>query len=317
MEDMTVEPITIRALSGPDELDLFLQLSYVLDHELAEDLERGRRRPEWMWIALRGDHVVARLAWWTGTEGGAPAVLDFFDLDDAMDDNERIDIGLELLNAATAAVIPAGIARPEYGRFTPPDWREDHIARRIVKGRMRVMEKSGARLLVERLRLEWLPGTPIPEPTGRLRFRPAIDRDELVELMTLVLENTLDAHSQLDLATMTPLQAATLQYDDEFLGYRSPQEWWKIAEIPSGAPVGFVIPARNSYHPIIAYIGVLPAHRGHGFVDEILAEGTRVLAAHDVTRIRASTDLGNVPMAMAFARAGYVTFEGAINMTWD
>lgn len=60
---------------------------------------------------------------------------------------------------------------------------------------------------------------------------------------------------------------------------------------PDGDPVEFVIPACSSYHPIIAYIGVL--------------------------RIRAATDLGNMPMARAFQRAGYENFEREINMTWS
>jgi RimJ/RimL family protein N-acetyltransferase len=77
------------------------------------------------------------------------------------------------------------------------------------------------------------------------------------------------------------------------------------------------VPAHNGYNPIIAYLAVLPEHRGRGYVDEILAEGTRVLTAQDVPRIRASTDLGNAPMAAAFARAGYVDFEREINMTWS
>jgi hypothetical protein len=33
-------------------------------------------------------------------------------------------------------------------------------------------------------------------------------------------------------------------------------------------------------------------------------------------RIRAATDVGNAPMAAAFALAGYVTFERQIDMTW-
>ncbi|NUR96483.1 MAG: GNAT family N-acetyltransferase, partial [Kribbellaceae bacterium] len=66
-----------------------------------------------------------------------------------------------------------------------------------------------------------------------------------------------------------------------------------------------------------AYLGVLPAHRGNGYIDEILAEGTRILAAEGVDHIRASTDVGNVPMAKAFARAGYVNFERSLNFIWD
>ncbi len=71
--------LTVRPLSGPDELDLFRRLSYVSDHELADDLATGRRVPE------------------------------------------RGAIGVRLLETATAAVLPAGARRPEYGRFVPPD----------------------------------------------------------------------------------------------------------------------------------------------------------------------------------------------------
>jgi RimJ/RimL family protein N-acetyltransferase len=84
-----------------------------------------------------------------------------------------------------------------------------------------------------------------------------------------------------------------------------------------GESVGLVFPASNDYGAIIAYLGVLPAHRGNGYIDEILAEGTRILAGQNVPRIRATTDLGNVPMAEAFARGGWVDFERSITMAWD
>lgn len=315
------QDLTIRPLAGPDELPLFRGLSYVLDHELADDLTAGRRRPEWMWVALRGDRLVARIAWWTSQDGNAPQFLDFFDLDDTLPEPERGAIGLELLERATAAVVPAGTARaarPEYGRYVPPDWHEDPAARDIVEARIRVMEASGARMLVERLRLEWRAGTPVPEDTGRLVFRPVTGREDLLTLMTPVMEGTLDAHGQADLASgLSAREAAEKHYDEEFPGFSTPQEWWRVAELPDGEPVGFVIPARNNYHPVIAYIGVLPAHRGHGYIDDILAEGTRVLAAQDVERVRARTDVGNVPMAKSFERLGYVNFERAFDMVWD
>ncbi|MFF5335525.1 GNAT family N-acetyltransferase [Streptomyces sp. NPDC013181] len=317
---MPVAPLdlTIRPLTGPEELDLFLGLSYLLDHELADDLAAGRRRPEWMWVALSGDRLVARVAWWS-REGGAPLLLDVFDLDDSLPAAEREAAGLRLVETATAAVVPAGAPRPEYGRFVPADWREDPAVREAVGSRVRVMERTGARMLVERLRLEWRAGTPVPEPDGRLRFRPVAGREDLLALMTSVLEGTLDAHGQLDLASgLSPREAAEKHYDEELAGYSTPRAWWRVAELPDGEPVGFVVPARNAYNPIIAYIGVLPAHRGRGYIDEILAEGTRVLAAQeDTVRIRASTDLGNVPMAKAFARLGYINFERSFDMVWD
>lgn len=135
--------------------------------------------------------------------------------------------------------------------------------------------------------------------------------------MTEVVSGTLDAHTIRELAAMTPVEHARSQYDNEFARYSSSQSWWRIAELPDSSPVGFVIAARNAYHPIIAYIGVLPVFRGSGFVSDILAEGTRVLAAEAVPRIRAATDIGNIPMAQAFLRAGYRVYERQLDMVWD
>jgi RimJ/RimL family protein N-acetyltransferase len=236
--------------------------------------------------------------------------MDIFDIDGDTGD------GVRLLKTALPAVVPAGATPPEYGRFLPADWRDHEHTRQAVNDRIRALERVGAKLFVERLRLEWRPGTPVAEPGGRLTFRPVRHPDELIELMTLVLDGTLDAHSRDDLTRMTPVQAAREQYHGELERYASPREWWRIATLPDGEPVGFVIPAHNGYNPIIAYLGVVPAHRGHGYVHDVLAAGTSLLAAQNVPRIRAATDVGNTPMAAAFARAGYITFERQIDMTW-
>ena len=177
--------------------------------------------------------------------------------------------------------------------------------------------RTGARFFVERLRLEWRPGTPIPPPTGRLAFRQVSQSAELLALMTQVMDGTLDAHGRDDLTRMSPQEAAAEHYYGELHRYTSPHDWWRIAELPGGEPVGFVIPAHNGYNPIIAYLGVVPAHRGNGYIGEILAEGTRILAAAESPQIRASTDLGNVPMARAFHRAGWVTSGHQIDMIWS
>lgn len=309
------DDVTVRPISGADEVGLFSRLPYVLDDELADDLAGGRRRPGWMWVALRGDRLLARVGWWGRSGDDTPRYLDVFDIDG--DAPDRLEIAEHLVRTAMAAVVPAGAVPPEYSRFLPPGWREDARVRQGVEERMAVLERIGARLFVERLRLEWRPGTPVPAASGRVGFRPVRDAEEILALMTAVLDGTLDAHSLADLATMSPGEAAAAHYGDELDGYRSPRHWWRVATLPDGEAVGFVIPARNDYNPIIAYIGVLPAHRGRGHVDDLLAEGTRVLAAHDAPRIRASTDLGNIPMARAFARAGYVDFERTLMMTWS
>ena len=216
-----------------------------------------------------------------------------------------------------AEVVPQGTRPPYSLRFVDPDWRAAPATRQPTEDRMAAAAQTGARLVVERLRLEWRPGTPEPAPTGRLSFRPVTDAGELLALMTDVMDGTLDAHGRDDLTRMPPREAAAKHYHEELAAYTSPRDWWRIADLPGGEPAGFVIPAHNGYSAIIAYLGVVPAHRGHGYIADILAEGTRVLAAQDVPCIRASTDLGNVPMAAAFRRAGWVTTGHQIDMTWD
>jgi RimJ/RimL family protein N-acetyltransferase len=310
---LTLQDLIMRPISGPDELPLFNGFPYILNKEIDGDLTAGRRHPEWLWLAMRGDRVVARVGWWSRPGDQRPQVMDIFDIDG--DPEDAPDDAVRLLETALPAVFPDGEKPPEYTRFLPPDWR-DLDSRKAVEDRMAALERVGAKLFVERLRMEWKPGTPIAEPSGRLVFRSVNDPEELIGLMTLLLDGTLDAHSRDDLTRMTPEQAAREQYANELERYSSPREWWRIATLPDGEPVGFVIPAHNGYNPIIAYLGVVPAHRGRGHIHDVLAEGTRVLAAQDVPWIRAATDVGNVPMAAAFARAGYDTFERQIDMTW-
>jgi len=77
------------------------------------------------------------------------------------------------------------------------------------------------------------------------------------------------------------------------LGQRA---WWRVAQTPDGDLAGVGIPPQNTDYAVVGYLGVPPEHRGHGYVDEILAEITRILVAETgATNIRADTDLENRP----------------------
>ena len=55
----------------------------------------------------------------------------------------------------------------------------------------------------------------------------------------------------------------------------------------------------------IAYIGVLPEHRGNGYVDDLLAAGTAAAQRAGFTRILSDVDTENHPMLAAMERAGH------------
>ncbi|KAF2420872.1 GNAT family N-acetyltransferase [Microbacterium sp. B35-30] len=307
----------IRHLGGTHEIELFNRIPYALNDEIADDLEQGRRRVEWTWLAIHEDRLLGRLALWSPSGSTDATQFDILDLDDALSDDEQREVGAALLDAAHGEAIAGQATPPEFARYLPADWRERRAERRATETIMALLEASGARFVVERLRLQWEPKAGIPTPDPRLDFRAFEDDDEVLDLTTRALTGTLDAHSRGELGHATPQEVARAQFDEEFARYTTPREWWRVAVDGAGEAVGFVFPARNSYHHIVAYVGVLPEHRGNGYVDGILAEGTRVLAEAGAPHIRASTDVGNLPMANAFARAGYSTFQRLINMEWN
>lgn len=94
--------VTIRPLSGPDDLPRFNQLDYVLDGEYAGDLDHKRRRAEWMWLALRDDRLVARAAWWGPAGAGKPWLMDVLDVDLGAPD--RHQVAVDLVRTALAAM---------------------------------------------------------------------------------------------------------------------------------------------------------------------------------------------------------------------
>lgn len=303
--DLTVRPL------APGELDLFLTLDMAGEpvfappgRDFLSTAADRHYRPEWTWIAQRGDRVVARAAWWGGgPDDDHPFALDWFDLGPGGD---RVAVGARLLQAAHAAgtVRTADGDLAQYHLFMPPDGEDRPDVRAAVDDRVAAAEQAGLRLFVERLRLEWDRSAGVPAPSGRLRFAPVADDAELLDLLERINVGTFDAHARRDLELHGPAAAARTQLDD-MLWMPAPRTWWRTASTVGGEPVGLVMPSRNHQSAVIGYVGVLPEQRGHGYVDDLLAEGTALLVAEGAEVIRADTDVGNAPMAAAFARAGY------------
>ena len=88
-----------------------------------------------------------------------------------------------------------------------------------------------------------------------------------------------------------------------------PRSLVRLAYDPAGSCVGITVPGLRPWGADIAYVGVLPEHRGNGYADELLLEASHLLVEGGATEIVAATDVGNAPMAAAFARCGYVVVD--------
>jgi ribosomal protein S18 acetylase RimI-like enzyme len=223
---------------------------------------------------------------------------------------DRVETGLALVRTAYAAMTGGGTGdggRPEYRQFLPVDWREHAGMRAAVDDRRTVARLAGLRFLVERVELRWPagPGAALPPRPGRLTFRPVGDDAEVLAVVRGTVKGTLDAHARRDVAR-DGVDAAARVIVDELPG---PRSLMRLAYDPAGSCVGITVPGLGPWGPDVAYVGVLPEHRGNGYADDLLLEASHLLVESGAAEIVAATDVGNTPMAAAFARCGYVVVD--------
>ena len=268
-------------------------------------LASGEYRPDWTWLAETapgGDGLAAAAIWWGDT---APNGLDAIVASPGLSREQRVAVAGGLL-ASAHRDFDRSRTMPAYHVQLPVDWRSRPEVVSALSWRWQAAAAAGLTDELERLRFEWAAGTAIPAPTGRLAFRREPDDGVFADLFRRVLDGTLDATSR-RMADVVG-EYAQARSDVDFYRDRLPGDrgWWFTAHTPDGEPAGFGIPARNSQVPVVGYLGVLPGHRGRGYIDDILAEVTRILAAEAGAEvIHADTDVANTPMAAAFERAGY------------
>lgn len=181
--------LVIRALTSSDAalFTTFQDSPFVgraaFGHAYTSTADGGEYRPDWSWVALRENTVIARAAWWGAPGDTEPVVLNWFDFADG-----EAEAGAELLRRAPFD--------KEYEVIAPAGWRDDPAVRAAVEARVAAATAAGMKPLVERYRYRWTPGCPLPERTGRLTFRPEPDDEVVLEVLRRVHSATLDAHAR-------------------------------------------------------------------------------------------------------------------------
>lgn len=197
----------------------------------------------------------------------------------------------------------------------PDEWHDRQDSSEALSWRIAAARPSGLTLVNERLQFERTRARVRQQEqalAGRLTFRPGDDA-EFVELFAQTAPGSVDVMTRRGLATMDALELAREELDH----YRScpgEREWWQVATGSQGVVVGFVIPSATPSNRNVGYLGVLPRHRGHGHVHELLQFVTRFHAASGAPRITATTEADNMRMATAFGRAGYDVVERRLDI---
>lgn len=285
--------LVIRALAAGEE-PLFESLSdpgLVGFAAAGQTYTQMRYRPEWSWIALRDDKVVARAAWWGAPDDAEPIALDWFDFAD-----RDTDAAIALLRAAPF--------NTQYVLRVPPDFEQRPDVKHEATRRVDAAMAAGHVPLVDRYRYRWTTECGVPDRPGRLVFRPEPDDKVIFDVLREIAHGTLDAHAVRDIER-GGYDAAAQDDLDNLRWLPGERDWWRLAYTESGDLAGIVAPSRNHSDPVIAFVGVVPAQRGHGYAYDLLVEGTHLLVEQGADRIVANTDVTNTPMAANFKKAGY------------
>ncbi|MEV5964753.1 GNAT family N-acetyltransferase [Kribbella sp. NPDC051952] len=267
-----------------------------------EYMAAGYYRHDWNWVVEEDGAIQALAIWWGMPEDGHPFSIDglYF-----VGDGDPVPAWTALIEH-TLKTRPADAEPSEYHFFLDSDWQDDAEAVAAIEVRSRAAAAVGLTEITDRLRYDWKPENGLPARSTRLRFEPA-DDEAFVDVFMRVAENSLDAGTAREIARLGAEGAARFELE-LYKSMPGERDWWRLAYDADGKLIGFEMPSANAGGLTVGYLGVLPEHRGHRYIDELLAEITHFLAEKGAERITADTDFGNVPMARSFERGGYRNF---------
>jgi RimJ/RimL family protein N-acetyltransferase len=270
-----------------------------------EFVANGSYRHDWSWVVEEDGTIQALAIWWGPTEDMLPFSIDGLYY---AGDGDPVPAWTALI-AHVLTNRPSDAEQPEYHIFLDSDWRDHPEAVAAVETRSRAAAAAGLTEVTDRLRYEWRPEYGLPKRSTRLRFEPA-DDEAFVDVFMRVAQGSLDAGTAREIAHRGAEGSARFELE-LYKSMPADRGWWRVAYDDHQSLIGFVLPSASQGGPTVGYLGVLPEHRGHGYINDLLAEITHFLAetVPGVEHIRADTDFGNVPMARCFERQGYRNFK--------
>jgi RimJ/RimL family protein N-acetyltransferase len=300
---ITFRPASTADLSMVSSCRVREPVSWVDPSRYQRELAVGSYRPEWTWLAQNDGVLVGRAVWWALPDRTSPTALDCLWTSPTVGD--RASVATDLLRAGHAGLRDGGATSlPDYEIDLEPGWREDPAAVAAVAWRQDAARRAGLTHTLERLSYAWTPSNPVPAASPRLLFNEEPDDHRFLALFAETAQRSLDDLTRRTLAALgTEAQARD---DLEFyLGLPGERDWWRVGHTTAGDLVGFALPTRTASAASVGYLAVLPEHRGHGYVTDLLAEITRQHAHRGAPKITGTTDATNTPMAAAFDRGGY------------
>jgi RimJ/RimL family protein N-acetyltransferase len=271
---------------------------------VAELWESGRSGPDLCFVAERGGQRVGRIGFFsepTLPQGVAAELGDLpareawaFGLSLPWQRDWR-DTGVGLLAGALEGVCALLPDEPQL-RINADVHSHPELRREVV-------EAAGFDLLQEKEGVLWTGDAPRIQVPDRLRFRtmPDVGSEFLAELVSRVGDGTLDRNDRYYFTRMAPRDWGRV-----YVSFFESSELTLVGFRDEEA-VGFA--AVSSFDgadtATIVFIGIVPEHRGNGYVDDLLLAATDAATRAGYRRILSDVDVENRPMLAAMERCGH------------
>jgi len=303
----SVRVITIRSIAT-DELDAWLALTAddptnaLLERRVRSAWADGRAGPDLTFLAEGDGTPVGRMAYIPNPVGTVmPEAL------------EALLAGLWLPwdRAGDAVEIGVRLIRETLERLGPPTIAVDATANPEYQAgaeiRRAIFEDAGLPLLQEKEGFVWRPASsPAPPANPRLRFRSILETGEAAyaALLSRCVVGTLDRQDHY-YRELVGVEA----WGREMITFVTAADArsWLLAETADGTAVGYVALGDfdDAGRGTIQHIGVAPEHRGHGYVNDLLAACNGAALARGYDHVLSDVDVLNAPMMAAMERAGH------------
>ncbi len=290
---------TLRSISAPAEFTV--PGAPDLAGDLSEAWEDGSGRPEWSFVLEDDGTSIGRVAFVVD-----PTCPPEYLGDLPPDELHVFDLWLPDDTALAGGLVVKALARIA---DSVPDRLQLRTNRDIHAQVDQRLEMAGALDLVlfqEKEGFLWSDDGSDLEVPFRLSFRSIDDVGprHYRDVFAGVARETLDRNDQWYRHRMSERDWASVMmtYSNE-----DDAPMWLEGRLPDGRPVG-IVAVSDFGRPgtaTITYVGVLPPHRGNGYIDDLIAAGTAAAGQLGFTSILSDVDVENHPMVAAMERSGH------------
>jgi GNAT superfamily N-acetyltransferase len=268
-----------------------------------DDWESGESKRGWCLLLEDGDERIGRVGFlvtpttsdprWLGSL--PPTELSIYGLELPWDGN-YLDAGGQLIRESLREI-----------QSEVPDLLQVRInveGRPFADARRLLMESLGTELFQEKQGFSWRDHGESLDPGDRLSFRSVSDVGAGVyrSVMSLCGENSLDRNDRYYWQGCGPDNWAAQMM--VYLHDHDAPMW--LVGYHDDVPVGYVaVGSDEAWGSTIIHIGVVPSHRGNGYIHDLIVAGTAAARRAGITSMLSDVDVLNQPMVSAMSRAGY------------